>query len=256
MPRPRSQVEREGDEMGCVYLARNLLNGKGYVGKTKVSMRRRMISHLEMALDGSKFLFHRALRKYELDVFEWKVLMRSDDPDDLNESEIAAIRALKTKYPDGYNMTDGGEGGDTFGVKSEEDMDRLKEKMRQARTPEIRKRVADFHRGRKRTLKTRLAISQATTGRTAWNKGKPDPSRQGKSPVCSFEGRKHTEESKQKMREARLGKLHSEETKRKISETKRKQALPSPMKGRKHTKEAIEKNRQAHLKVKHSSERV
>ena len=174
-----------------------------------------MTSHLEMALDGSKFLLHRALRKYGPGAFEWKMLMCSDDPDDLNESEIVTIRALKTKHPDGYNMTDGGEGGDTFGAKSEEEMDKLKEKMRKARTPEIRKRVADFHRGRKRSLKTRLAISQAVTGRTAHNKGKKT------SPKVlarrkSTKGMKHSEETKAKISEALSGRRKTAEHRAKI----------------------------------------
>jgi group I intron endonuclease len=55
-----------------------------------------------------------------------------------------------------------------------------------------------------------------------------------------------SEETKQKIREKRLGKKHTEETKRKFSETRK--GKPAPWnKGRKHTPEQIEVNRKAHL---------
>jgi len=186
--------------MGCIYLVRNLVNGKGYVGKTIGTLRQRMISHLKAAINGSKTVFYQALRKYGPDTFEWKVVIETNDGDELNEVEVLLIQRWGTKAPNGYNMTDGGTGGDTFSGRHH--TEEAKQKIREARTPEIIERVAAFHRGRKRSLKTKLAISEATKGRKAWNKGK-----------------KQYEHVVQAVRKAHLGKKTSEETKRKISES-------------------------------------
>mgnify|MGYP003651066122 CR=1 FL=1 len=66
----------------------------------------------------------------------------------------------------------------------------------------------------------------------------------------AFKGRKHSEETKQKMREAKLGKpssfkggKHSEETKQKMSEMKL--GMDSVFKGKKHSKEAKQKMKDA-----------
>ena len=74
------------------------------------------------------------------------------------------------------------------------------------------------------------AIKKANTGKTTWMKGK-----------------KHTEETKRKMSEAkkgnknRVGKKHTEETKRNISEAKK--GKPSNRAGKKHTEETKRKMR-------------
>jgi group I intron endonuclease len=96
--------------MGCVYLARNKVNGKCYVGKTIHDLADRRKSHERDALGGVPWIFHNALRKYGFDAFEWSVLSEDGDDEWLLLMEQKWIRRLGTKTPNGYNMTDGGEG--------------------------------------------------------------------------------------------------------------------------------------------------
>jgi group I intron endonuclease len=96
--------------MGAIYLATNTINGKAYVGKSQKTMEYRQKCHHQEARSGSDFLFHRALRKYGVKAFTWEVLATSDRLFILNDLEMSWIVLLRTKVPNGYNLTDGGEG--------------------------------------------------------------------------------------------------------------------------------------------------
>lgn len=96
--------------MGCVYVAWNVVNGMGYVGKTIYDLPWRKNGHEQDAYNGSPCYFHRAIRKYGWDAFEWTILAEDDDDEWLLLMEQKWIKRLGTKVPNGYNMTDGGEG--------------------------------------------------------------------------------------------------------------------------------------------------
>ncbi len=217
-------ANKEDDKMGIVYLAKNVINRKCYIGKTIGEMNDRKKSHKQDASKGSPLVFHRALRKYGFDAFEWKVLMTEDNKDDLNESEITCIKMLKTKLPDGYNMTDGGEGGDCSSgiVRSKETRKKLSEARKGMKQTAAMKRASAEHSirmsGRKKTKETRKKLSVALTGRVfteehcknlsaAWmgvNKGKTYEEMYGEEKAA---------ELKKRRSEQRLGYKFSEETK-------------------------------------------
>jgi len=96
--------------MGFVYLARNKVNGKLYVGKTTLSLKHRAALHVREAFMDASTLFHRALVKYEVQNFEWAILFESSDNDALLCNEVVLIAMLHTRAPRGYNLTRGGEG--------------------------------------------------------------------------------------------------------------------------------------------------
>lgn len=100
-----------------VYLARNKVNGKAYVGKTKRPLEQRIKEHFAAAMKGSDLLFHRALRKHDFDAFSWSVLVEVSDHTDeveaqlyLDRRERDFIGLLETFGPKGYNLTEGGDG--------------------------------------------------------------------------------------------------------------------------------------------------
>lgn len=93
--------------MGCVYRATNVITGKYYIGKTKYSMEERRKSHYT---EVPNTYFHKALRKYGRDNFEWDILFESDDEENLYKKERLFIRLFNTMIPYGYNMTTGGDG--------------------------------------------------------------------------------------------------------------------------------------------------
>ena len=96
--------------MGCVYCATNRLNGKRYVGKTVQSMAVRIESHRVCAARGVRRVFYSAIRKYGFDSFDWEVLFEGKDEEILFKVEQICIRDFGSVHPNGYNMTQGGEG--------------------------------------------------------------------------------------------------------------------------------------------------
>ena len=60
--------------------------------------------------NNTKSLIGRALHKYGEENFVWVVLEECDSREQLDEREIYWIKTLNTKAPNGYNLTDGGEG--------------------------------------------------------------------------------------------------------------------------------------------------
>jgi group I intron endonuclease len=99
--------------LGYVYLVTNLVNGKKYVGCTKVSIKRRWAQHRSAAIKGSTLLIHRAIRKYGESVFKIEQLEVLDGGHaDLMAAEIRHIDFHNCVVPNGYNLTMGGDGVD------------------------------------------------------------------------------------------------------------------------------------------------
>ncbi len=228
--RPRTQgfsvLERV--EMGVIYQARNKINGKCYVGKTIKTIKERRKQHEKDTSREAGFAFHNALRKYGLNAFEWEVLMICDDEDDLNESEIAWIKLLKTKAPNGYNLTDGGEG--LSGITDE-----TRKKLRRPKSAEHRRKIGEAHAGKVTSMETKAKLSKA-------NKGKPS----------YFYGRKHTPESIEKNRKAHIGKIPWNLGKKTPASVRKKQSMARL--GIKQTPEHIAKRVKKILGQKRSKE--
>ena len=110
-----SKKKKTNDEvLGCVYLLRNLINGKGYVGQHKnvLTVEHRWDGHIKDALDKKyKRLLHYAIRKYGVKNFSAEVIWRGDRSL-LDVRETYYIKKLHTFVYDpkggGYNLTRGG----------------------------------------------------------------------------------------------------------------------------------------------------
>lgn len=87
-----------------IYLIKNLLNGKCYVGQSK-DIEKRWIEHKNESKWGGTYL-HEEMRKYGVSNFELNVLEECG-LDELNDCEIYWISKLNT-YTNGYNCTKGG----------------------------------------------------------------------------------------------------------------------------------------------------
>ena len=87
-----------------IYKITNTKNGKVYVGKTNGKREYYF---------GSGKLLKRAIEKYGKESFTIEVIEECSD-DVANEREMFWIRNLNTIVPNGYNISLGGEGGDTI----------------------------------------------------------------------------------------------------------------------------------------------
>jgi hypothetical protein len=101
-----------------IYKATNIVNGKSYIGQAK-NLKTRKQTHILNAFDRLKdTYFYNALRKYGSENFTWEVIDECESKSELNHWETYYINYYRTYvgFPDrnGYNMTLGGDGGDTI----------------------------------------------------------------------------------------------------------------------------------------------
>lgn len=108
-------MSEKSDTIYYVYCYTNKINSKKYIGKTK-NIERRHEQHIKNAKSGrGHSLFHKAINKYGIDLFNLEILYSSILEDDVLEKEIYYVELYKTnvyKYglDSGYNLTRGGEG--------------------------------------------------------------------------------------------------------------------------------------------------
>jgi group I intron endonuclease len=99
--------------MGIIYRAISP-SEKVYIGKTVKTLQKRKCSHKHNAYNekSSAFdcKFYRAVRKYGLENFKWKIILNNIPDERLDIEEMLAIYLYDTYYG-GYNSTLGGDGG-------------------------------------------------------------------------------------------------------------------------------------------------
>lgn len=93
-----------------VYMFRNELNGKAYVGQTVQAVEERAKQHFRCAFGrgGRKTPFHAAMKGFGREAFTLTTLQTCETLEELNEAEMAWIERLNCVWPNGYNMTEGG----------------------------------------------------------------------------------------------------------------------------------------------------
>lgn len=93
---------------GRIYIIRNTMNDKVYVGQTHVSIKLRFQNHLSAARRGLDYIIGKAIRKYGEDKF-YVELLEKCLIEELNEREqywISFFKATDNRF--GYNMSIGG----------------------------------------------------------------------------------------------------------------------------------------------------
>lgn len=128
--------------MGVLY-ALHFPSGKIYIGITRETAEARFARHVKKANAGQPQAVCGAIRKYgrssvrveTLAIAEWGYLQ---------DLERRAIQVFKTQAPDGYNLTQGGEG--VLGVVCR---------------PETRAKISAANKGRQLTQEQRLKVSEA-----------------------------------------------------------------------------------------------
>jgi group I intron endonuclease len=224
-----------------IYKVTNIVDGKVYIGQTATTLSERWAGHIRKTKAECPYCLARAIRKYGLDNFVAEEVCRCLSKSELNAKEIELIKALNTKAPAGYNMTDGGEGNLGFYPSGE-----------------TRAKMGRAHKGNKYSLgvrpseETRAKLSKARMGNTnslgvkhsAETKGRISKSLMGnkhmlgkhlsseaKAKVSKFQkGRPKSEETKAKISAACMGRKVTDETREKIAESwigrRQKENLP------------------------------
>jgi len=203
-----------------IYLAVNKVNHKAYVGQTANRFHVRISNHINVAqMNRDETAFHRALRKYGKESFDFAVLEQCANRQLLDEREQYWIAHLGCRTPIGYNRTDGGQGATGAEYTPER-----REKLRQSQLGE-RNRMKNPETVRKHAL----AISGPR--HIYWGKFGPEHPRFGKHHKLSEETKAkqraywNTPEVREKRRQlmlARQVELNTPEMKAKRAEGRRR----------------------------------
>ena len=146
--------------VGYIYLITDTTNGMKYTGKHHY--------HIEGQLDpnyhGSGTIIKNIYKKRP-ETLKEEYIKTCYSEEQMNSDEQYYIKLFKTLYPNGYNLTEGGEGC--------------------AACEETRKKISESNKGKTLSEEHRRKLSEAKKGR----------------PSCML-GKKHSEETKKKMSEA------------------------------------------------------
>lgn len=100
--------------MGYIYKITNSINGKLYIGQTRKTIKERFQVHIKNAQKHINRYLYDAMNKYGYDNFIPSLIEECEDSL-LDEREIYWIAFYNTTDKNiGYNMTIGGDGGDTW----------------------------------------------------------------------------------------------------------------------------------------------
>lgn len=128
--------------MGVIYLRTNRINGKKYVGQAttkRFKARQNKWNNLNQPYAGPAINAARA--KYGLEAFGFEILKECDDKE-LDYWEKYYVKELNTKAPNGYNLTDGGDGLKGYSPSEE-----------------TKRKLSESHKGKKRSEETKKKMS-------------------------------------------------------------------------------------------------
>lgn len=170
---------------GVVYLLKNTISGKVYVGQTTARIESYIHYCLNKKVLNNNRLLDRAIKKYGPDCWIYEILAVARDRKELDDLEIALIAKLSSRDPSiGYNITRGGERGPGWKKGKDNPVHTF--------TSEILKKI-----GR--------SVSKATKGKPKSEAHKKAMSASRVGEKNHMTGKKHSQETKAKMRQSALG---------------------------------------------------
>jgi len=198
-----------------VYICKNKINGKCYIGQSQFSLLLRWKRHCVKAKAGSPYYFHNAIRKYGPNAFEHKILWEGTvSKNTLDAIESTFIFMKNTKFPLGYNISDGGKGNSGFHHTKEARIKIGSAGMGKIMSLETRQKLSEAHKNKRLSKETKQKIRLA-------NLGKIRPIEDCLKISRAQTGRKLSKEWKDNIRKSRLGTKRSDETKKKMSDMRR-----------------------------------
>lgn len=215
-------IIKENKEIyGVIYLIRNNINNKIYIGQTTETFDKRYRN--DIANNTHNKHLKRSIEKYGIENFyidkEFDVAYSREELDKLEDMYIKMYETTNSNK--GYNKKFGGSNG----KHTEESLNKMRECKIGEKNP-CYGRVGEIHHmyGKTHTEETKKKISQAI-------KGENNP----------FYGKVHTEETKKKISQAISGENHPFYRMKRIEHSKRMKGENNPFYGKTHSEEIKKK---------------
>lgn len=189
-----------------VYVITCLANDKRYVGITCKGRDFRWKQHVRAAKRNKRTgALQGAILKYGEEAFSIETIETVANVDLANDAERRYIAEIKTAWPDGYNMNDGGEARGGFAWSEE-----TKAKMRAAASgreilPETRVKLSAAVKARWSDPEYRNRVHQGNQSPECMAKRQFHGRRTGLKYGGQMLGKKHTAEARAKMSAAQMG---------------------------------------------------
>jgi TusA-related sulfurtransferase len=215
-----------------IYIIKNKINNKCYIGK--YAHCNTLKQFVKSKYWGSGVYLNLAISKHGYKQFSKDVLVSNIKTNrKSNFLEKFWIKKLNSKYPNGYNLTDGGDG---LNNPSKEIRNKISKSVSKWHkeigfSEETRRKISESNKGRKLTKKQRIALLNYNTGRTV--------SKETREKLRIFNlGTKMSKSTKLKMSRSRKRWYKTEDGK-KYKERLKIQIVKNKFtnKGRKHTEE-------------------
>ena len=201
--------------MAYIYRILNKITKKCYIGETKCKdVSKRWNQHKQtIEINKGCPALRDAVKKYGIDNFEFSVLIICFD-DERFKYEIEYIKKYNSVVPNGYNLTNGGEGGGFQGkTHTEEVKNSIKNKLKQKYidNPELKEQLSERNKIVMSNPEVREKIKNGILNSEKMKKMIEDKR------IGNYEQIKHSEERKNKISES-LKKYHATNNKIKIKQ--------------------------------------
>lgn len=122
--------------MGTIYKITNTVNGLIYIGQTTQTIEERWINHISGVNEKPHIKLRKAILEFGPENFIIEALEENISDIDLDVREIYWIKQLDS-IKNGYNMTMGGKGGNTYIAKTEEQMKEIRKKISESKKGDL-----------------------------------------------------------------------------------------------------------------------
>src|SRR5580698_8118011 len=197
------------EKIRYLYKITNVKNNKVYIGQT-VQPEKRWYQHKN---DSTRYklsmTISRAIKKYGNESFIFEVIACCKSLEDANEVETLLVCQYESHVSTGkgYNISHGGTNGRRLPLSAEH-----------------KRKLSEIKKGKKLSEQHSQNISNALKGKPAHNKGKPRDEDIKQKISASMLGIVFSEEHRLALSKANVGKKHTEETKQKMRKPKSEEA--------------------------------
>ncbi len=198
-----------------IYKITNIINGKVYVGKTKKTIEERMYKHIFNAKKKINRRLYDSINHHGYDNFIIEKIDEGKTNEEINEKEKEWIRTLDSFYVNGkgYNMTLGGDGGNTNNGKKQS-KEWIEKRMKSVMET-MKKKGKWSMSGKKHSKETIEKIRESNKNRKYKNK------ELWLNNLRESNSKPKSKETRMKMRMAKLGKESHKKIKLNIKELKK-----------------------------------